>query len=99
MQTATHILEVGCGAGKLIPYLASLKPQSCIYFASDICETMIQLARKFITSHNQKIGITQDLEEWLKNQNIELRAVNGEKTIDVPYKFDRIICNLVLQIA
>jgi hypothetical protein len=60
---------------------------------------MIQLARKFITSHNLKLGITQDLDEWLKNQKIELRAVNGEKAIDVPYKFDRIVCNLVLQIA
>lgn len=38
---------------------------------------MIQLARKFLTTHNKKLGIAGDLEDWLKNQNIELRAVNG----------------------
>ena len=57
------------------------------------------MCRKFLSDHNAKIGITDDLETWLTKQNIEIKLVNGEKIFDVPYKFDRIICNLVLQIA
>ncbi len=60
---------------------------------------MISMCRKFLSDHNTKIGVTDDLETWLTKQNIQIKLVNGEKNSDVPYKFDRIICNLVLQIA
>jgi hypothetical protein len=34
----------------------------------------------------------------MKKRNLSVEAVDGESKINVPYKFDRIICNLVLQI-
>lgn len=35
----------------------------------------------------------------MSKHNLSYRVVDGEKHIDTPYKFDRIICNLVLMIT
>lgn len=36
LHSAKHILEVGCGTGRLIPYALTLKPDETTYYASDI---------------------------------------------------------------
>ena len=60
---------------------------------------MIDLAKGFLSDYIEKMGISDDLEKWMGKHHLKLQAVNGEDKIAVPYKFDRIICNLVLQIT
>ena len=42
------------------------------------------------------LGIGEDIDGWLKRHNLEFRVANAEEPIEVPYKFDRIIANLVV---
>ena len=44
----------------------------------------------------QDLGIGEDIDGWLKRYNLEFRVANAEEPIELPYKFDRIIANLVL---
>lgn len=37
ISKASHILEIACGTGKLLPLAVSLKPQKCTYLATDLC--------------------------------------------------------------
>lgn len=60
---------------------------------------MIDLAKGFLSDYIEKMGISEGLEKWMERHHLKLQAVNGEDKIAVPYKFDRIICNLVLQIT
>jgi len=40
---AQHILEVGCGTGKMLPYTLANKPLETTYLATDLCESMLEL--------------------------------------------------------
>lgn len=60
---------------------------------------MIDLAKLFLSEYIEKMGMSDALEKWMQKHHLILQAVNGEDKIAVPYKFDRIICNLVLQIT
>lgn len=60
---------------------------------------MIDLSKSYLAHYLHKLGVTMDTEEWMKRQNLEYQVLDGEKPIKTEYKFDRIICNLVLMIT
>ena len=99
MHEAKHILDIGCGIGKLIPYAVSQKPTEATYLATDLSENMVKTAELFIADHIKKFGVTTSPQEWLAKHNIKFQVHNGEEILESPYKFDRIICNLVLMIT
>lgn len=55
---AEHILEIASGIGRMLPYAVNLKKTECTYLASDISEIMMELSRKFLESHLQKLGVS-----------------------------------------
>ena len=57
---------------------------------------MVDLAREGIHKFCSKMKIPGNIDKWIESQNLTLKAANGEELIEVPYKFDRIIANLVL---
>lgn len=50
---------------------------SCDYFASDISDTMIDLAKGFLNDYIEKMGISEGLEKWMERHHLTLQAVNG----------------------
>lgn len=96
MQEAKHIYEVGCGIGKMIPYTLMIKPKECTYLATDLSEKMVEMTRHYLANYIQKLGVTESLGKWMQRHHLETEVLNGETMPKVPYKFDRIICNLVL---
>ena len=99
LQESKHILEIACGIGKMIPYAVTQKKDEATYLATDLSENMVEMAEAFIDNHLKKFGVTISTEEWLQKHHIKFQVHNGEETLETPYKFDRIICNLVLMIA
>ena len=57
------------------------------------------MAKAYIDNYLLKIGVDKSYEEWSKLHNIQFKVHNGQEAVEVPYKFDRIICNLVLMIT
>jgi len=51
LNHAQNILEVACGAGKLIPMALDLKQQQANYFATDLSSKMIELAENRLKNH------------------------------------------------
>ena len=45
------------------------------------------------------MGVTTPLEAWMQQKNIRIEVADGEEKIDAPYKFDRILANLVVHIV
>lgn len=45
LPQAKHILEVGCGSGKLLHQAALLKPQETTYLATDLSTVMLDLCK------------------------------------------------------
>ena len=45
------------------------------------------------------MGVTISVEEWMQKKNLSILVTDGEEKINVPYKFDRIIANLVVHIV
>lgn len=45
------------------------------------------------------MGVSEFPEAWMNRQRLTLKAANGEEPIESPYKFDRIIANLVLMLT
>lgn len=45
LNEAKNILEIACGAGKLIPQVMDLKKPETFYFATDISEEMLKYSR------------------------------------------------------
>lgn len=93
---AKHIYEVGSGIGKMIPYTLSLKPDNCTYLATDISEKMVEMSRNYLSAYIHKIGVTDNLDKWMERHRLEIGVHDGEMSFKPAYKFDRIICNLVL---
>jgi ubiquinone/menaquinone biosynthesis C-methylase UbiE len=48
---AQHILEVGCGTGKLLPIAANLKGPNAHYLATDLSPQMIKLTMTNLTKN------------------------------------------------
>lgn len=57
------------------------------------------MAQVFIDNYLKKFGVTISTEEWLQKHQIKFQVHNGEEILETPFKFDRIICNLVLMIT
>jgi ubiquinone/menaquinone biosynthesis C-methylase UbiE len=45
LNEAKNVLEIACGAGKLIPQVLDLKAPETFYYATDISEEMINFAK------------------------------------------------------
>jgi len=45
-----HILEVGCGTGKLVPLLLQLKKRDVYYLVSDLSINMVELTKEHLQS-------------------------------------------------
>jgi ubiquinone/menaquinone biosynthesis C-methylase UbiE len=97
ISKARHIYEVGCGIGKMIPYTLGLKSEECTYLASDLSEKMVEASRHFLSSYIQKLGVTESIDKFMERQRLEIGVHDGEVGFKTVHKFDRIICNLVLQ--
>ena len=96
LGNASHILEVACGTGKLLPLAIQLKGVKTTYLATDLSQNMVDLAKEGIHQFCTKMKIPGNIDQWIESQNLTLKAANGEESMDVEYKFDRIIANLVL---
>lgn len=90
---------MGCGNGKLLPYVLNLKPDECNYYAVDIAPNMISSTEAFLGHYIRKIGVKTGFHEWIKEQRLHLFVQNGEEPFNFDVKFDRIFCNVVLQIT
>jgi ubiquinone/menaquinone biosynthesis C-methylase UbiE len=99
INKAQHIYEVGCGIGKMIPYMLSIKPEDCTYAACDVSEKMIECARSYLSNYMKKMGVTESFDKVMERQHLELGVHDGEIPFKASYKFDRIILNSVLQIT
>ena len=51
LTSAKHILEVGCGTGKLLPEAMNLKSSECTYLATDLTPAMIDQTYKNLKLH------------------------------------------------
>ena len=51
LHSATNILEIACGTGKLLPYALEKKHPNAKYLASDLSSNMIALAKENLQSH------------------------------------------------
>lgn len=60
---------------------------------------MVEMSKNNIQSYLQKMGVTTPLEAWMQQKNIRIEVADGEEKIDAPYKFDRILANLVVHIV
>jgi trans-aconitate methyltransferase len=96
LDKAKHVLEVACGTCRLLPLTVSLKAPETTYLATDLTQSMVDMAQKRLKTNLEKAGVSASVEEWTKKNNITIRAANGEEPIEAPYKFDRMIANLVL---
>lgn len=96
LPQAKHILEVGCGSGKLLHQAAFLKPQESTYLATDLSPVMLDLCRQNLTAHLTKMGVSDSFEDWTKKHHMEFKQADGAKPIESTHKFDRIIANLVI---
>lgn len=78
LDEAKNVLEIACGAGKLIPSVLDLKAPQTFYYATDISEEMINFAKIRLEKNFLKYKSTLTFEEWMKEQNLEFGIVNGE---------------------
>lgn len=93
---ANHIFEVGCGIGKMIPYTLSLKREDCTYLATDLSEKMVEMSRNYLSGYTHKLGLCDSFDKWMERMRLEIGVHDGESMFKPAYKFDRMICNLVL---
>jgi len=64
LPKAKHILEVGCGTGRLLPLAMNLKSLDCTYLASDLSSTMVDLAHENLHKYLSNIGVSDSLHQW-----------------------------------
>lgn len=95
LPSSKHILEVGCGTGQLLPQAVQLKPKE----TTDLSPNMLKQSKSNLEGYLSMLGVTDSVEDWMGKQNLTLQIANGEQKVDFPFKFDRIIANLVLHHA
>ena len=78
---AKHILDVGCGSGRLISLALNLKSIECTYTAVDLSSAMLQLAEDHLEEEIHQLGVKMGLKEWMSKQRLELRLCDGELPI------------------
>lgn len=54
LNSATKVLEVACGTGKLLPMALDLKNPDAEYYATDISTKMLSLLKDTLQSHFDK---------------------------------------------
>jgi SAM-dependent methyltransferase len=99
LDSAQHILEVACGTGKLLPMAVDLKAEEATFLATDLSKVMLQTCKQTIQTNLAKMGVPTTLEEWLQKKHLEFKIADATKKVEAPYKFDRIIANLVLHMV
>lgn len=99
IKEAKNVLEVACGAGLLLPFVVEQKATECQYVATDLSPAMIAKADQRLRRNFEKYESKLTFDEWTKKNNLVVKQVNGEESIDGFGKFDRIICNLVLMLT
>ena len=77
LDQAKNVLEIACGAGKLIPQVLDLKAPDTFYYATDISEEMINFSKIRLEKHFEKYESKLSFEEWVKKQNLEFGVING----------------------
>ena len=103
IESAKNILEVACGTGRMLPMMLNMKDPNTKYLATDISEKMVEKTRERL-KHNLSLYHSKlTFDEWLGANNLYTGVANAEEPIakpeNVPAKFDRIICNLVLMLT
>lgn len=96
---AQNVLEVGCGAGLLLPFAIDIKSPSTQYVASDLSQAMIKKSEQRLRANFEKYDSKLTFEEWLQKHRVVLKEMNGEQLLPDFGKFDRVICNLVLMLT
>jgi len=97
LSEADNILEIGCGAGKLLSTVLDLKKPDASYLATDLSENMVNEAKKRLKAHFDKYESKISFEEWLQKQHLNFEVQNGENVeVKENVQFDRIISNMVL---
>ena len=56
-KDATHILEIACGTGKLLPYAITNKSAETTYTATDLCDNMVELTKRNLRKYLDKMGV------------------------------------------
>ena len=77
LDQSKNILEIACGAGKLIPQVLDLKGPDTFYYATDISDQMIKFSKLRLEKHFQKYQSKVTLDQWMKEQKLELAQANG----------------------
>ena len=77
IDQSEHVLEVACGTGALIPLALQLKVQKATYLATDLCENMIETAKKRMSEYLAKINVEEDLSMWMQKNNVAFEVVDG----------------------
>lgn len=77
LDEAKNVLEIACGAGKLIPSVLDLKAPETNYYATDISEEMLKFAELRLETHFAKYQSKLTLEEWMQTQNLQFLQLNG----------------------
>ena len=78
LDKAKHILEVACGTCRLLPLTVNIKAQETTYLATDLTQSMVDMAHKRLKENLEKAGVKSSVEEWTKKNNIIIKAANGE---------------------
>ena len=82
LPTASHILEIACGTGKLLPLAINLKKKETTYLATDLTRAMIDHANDRLQQYIEKAGVSTPFKEWISSHNLTLKVANGEETIE-----------------
>lgn len=78
LDQAKNILEVGCGAGKLLSTILDLKNPEASYYATDLSEAMVEQSKKRLEAHFAKYESKLSFNEFLEKQHLHFSAQNGE---------------------
>ena len=79
---ANNILEIGCGAGKMIPMALNMKRTEAGYLATDLSPVMIDLAKGNVKKHYEMFRDSKDYERWLERVSLFFRVADGEEFIE-----------------
>ena len=83
----------------MLPQVVGLKSDDTTYLATDLSKVMVEMSKKNIGKYIQKLGVDGPVEEWMQKKKLEVRQTDGEEKIETPFKFDRIMANLILHIV
>jgi len=62
----------------LLPYTINTKQISTTYLATDLSDKMIEVAHQNLQSYLDKIGVKEELKQWMDRHHLTLRAASGD---------------------